>query len=64
MAHQAGQAMERGGTGNLSPNLSPLPWPIGEKSIGATGLEKAVNNKDADLGPVTANWNRNKLLPP
>lgn len=25
MAHQAGQAMERGGTGNLSPNLSHLP---------------------------------------
>ena len=42
MAHQAGQAMERGGTGNLSPNLSPLPWPIGEKSIGATGFEPAT----------------------
>jgi len=42
MAHQAGQVMERGGTGNLSPNLSPLPCPIGEKSIGATGFEPAT----------------------
>jgi len=34
--------MERGEAGNLSPNLSPLPWPIVEKSIGATGFEPAT----------------------
>jgi hypothetical protein len=27
---------------NLSPNLSHLPWSIGEKSVGATGFEPAT----------------------